>query len=206
MRILIAEDDMVSRHVLQGVLRDAGHEVIETCNGREALEALDAPDAPQLVLLDWMMPEMDGVTLCRALRAAETDTPPYIILVTNKSDTQDIVEGLEAGANDYVSKPFDARELLARLQVGQRVVTLQRKVARHVAELQDALDHIKRLQGVLPICSSCHKIRDDQEIWQALDEYLTEHTDAMLSHGLCPECMKRLYPDLVDENGEVIED
>ena len=125
MRILIAEDDFTSRTVLSGVLKKEGHEVMATVNGAEAWEALQQPDAPVLVILDWMMPEMDGPEVVRRVRALQTDRPPYIIMLTTKGDKADIIAGLDAGANDYLAKPFDPGELRARIEVGRRMVEMQ---------------------------------------------------------------------------------
>jgi two-component system, cell cycle response regulator len=125
MRILIAEDDFTSRTVLSGVLKKGGHEVLVTVNGAEAWEALQKPDAPVLAILDWMMPEMDGPDVVRRVRALKTDRPPYIIMLTSKGDKVDIIAGLDAGANDYLAKPFDSGELRARIEVGRRLVEMQ---------------------------------------------------------------------------------
>jgi len=112
-----------------------------------------------------------------------------------KDRKEDIVSGLDAGANDYVIKPFEQEELRARLRVGERVVELQSALNDRVKELQKALSHIKTLQGILPICMHCHKIRDDQDVWQRLEKYIAEHSGVQFSHGLCPECRKKYYPD-----------
>jgi two-component system cell cycle response regulator len=125
MRILIAEDDFTSRTVLSGVLKKGGHEVLVTVNGAEAWEALQKPDAPVLAILDWMMPEMDGPDVVRRVRALKTDRPPYIIMLTSRGDKVDIIAGLDAGANDYLAKPFDSGELRARIEVGRRLVEMQ---------------------------------------------------------------------------------
>ena len=125
MRILIAEDDFTSRTVLAGVLRKEGHQVEATVNGAEAWQALQQPDAPALVILDWEMPEMDGPEVVRRVRALETDRPPYILMLTSRGEKADIIAGLEAGANDYLAKPFDPGELRARVEVGRRMVEMQ---------------------------------------------------------------------------------
>jgi two-component system, cell cycle response regulator len=125
MKILIAEDDFTSRAVLSGVLKKGGHEVTITVNGAKAWEALQKPDAPLLIILDWMMPEMDGPEVIRRVRTLQTDRPPYIIMLTSKGDKTDIIAGLDAGANDYLAKPFDPGELRARIAVGQRFVEMQ---------------------------------------------------------------------------------
>lgn len=125
MRVLIAEDDFTSRTVLVGVLKKEGHEVIATINGADAWNAMQQPDAPALVILDWMMPGMDGREVLRRIREVETDRPPYVIMLTTKGEKADIVTGLDAGANDYLSKPFDPGELRARIEVGRRMLEMQ---------------------------------------------------------------------------------
>jgi len=194
-KILAAEDDRTSRLLLESVLKKWGYEVVSACDGNEAWAALQAEDAPRLAVLDWMMPGMDGIEICRKVRAQDERHPTYIILLTALGRKEDIVQGLEAGADDYVTKPFDSRELQARVRAGQRVVELQSALANRVAELQEALDHVKTLQGILPICMHCHRIRDDNESWQRIDAYISEHSDAEFSHGLCPECLEKYYPE-----------
>ena len=125
MRILIAEDDLTSRTVLMGVLKKEGHEVEATVNGAEAWRVLRQPGAPALAILDWTMPVMDGPEVVRRVRAIQTDLPPYILMLTTRGEKADIVAGLEAGANDYVAKPFDPGELHARIEVGRRMVEMQ---------------------------------------------------------------------------------
>ncbi len=125
MRILIADDDFTSRTVLAGVLRKSGYEVVVTVNGAEAWQVLQQADAPRLVILDWIMPEMDGLEVIRLARGEQTERPPYIILLTTRGEKSDIIMGLDAGANDYLAKPFDSGELRARIEVGRRMVELQ---------------------------------------------------------------------------------
>jgi phosphoserine phosphatase RsbU/P len=141
MKILIAEDDITSRTILAGLLGKRGLEVITACHGKEAWEHLHAPSAPRLVLLDWIMPEMDGLEVCRRARQQQTDPGPYIILLTARTDQGDIVEGLKAGADDYICKPYDTNELLARVEVGRRVVELQDRLVEH-SKLQGALETV----------------------------------------------------------------
>jgi diguanylate cyclase (GGDEF)-like protein len=136
-RILIADDDVTSRAVLSGVLAKFGHEVLAVTDGLEALEALRHTDAPRLAILDWVMPRVGGLDVCRSIRAQPSDQPPYIIVLTSKGGKEDIVEALEAGADDYLAKPFDPGELRARVGVGVRTVELQ----RHLAETRAALAH-----------------------------------------------------------------
>jgi phosphoserine phosphatase RsbU/P len=196
MRILIAEDDLTSRTVLTAVLKKQGHEVTITVNGAEAWQAMQQPDAPKLAILDWMMPEMDGLEVVRRVRALQTDRPPYIIMLTAKGEKADIIAGLDAGANDYLAKPFDIGELRARIEVARRMVEMQDALAAKVQELHMAFDQIKTLRGIVPICANCKKIRDDQGYWSQVEVYVRDHTEAEFSHSICPECVKILYPEL----------
>jgi DNA-binding response OmpR family regulator len=139
-----------------------------------------------------MMPGLDGVEVCRRVRAGESPTPPYVILLTAKTRREDIVEGLSAGADDFVRKPFDRAELRARIQVGVRVLALQHKLAERVRDLEAALQRVRQLQGLLPICSYCKRIRDDRNYWQQVEEYVTAHSEAQFSHGICPDCYERV--------------
>ena len=200
MRILIAEDDITSRSILVSVLRKAGHAVVETANGLEAWEALQKPDAPKLAILDWMMPGLDGIDVVQRIRATASDQPPYILMLTSKTDKAAMIAGLDAGANDYLAKPFDVGELRARIEVGRRMVELQAMLAEKIGELQRALNEIKTLRGIVPICASCKKIRDDAGFWQQVDVYVRDHSEAEFSHGICPECMKRLYPEFTADS------
>ncbi|MBZ5542910.1 MAG: response regulator [Acidobacteriia bacterium] len=200
MRVLIAEDDAISRRVLEVFLRRWGYEVEPVENGDAAWERLQREDAPSLAILDWMMPGMGGVEICRRVR--ELGRPTYVILLTARTGSEDIVEGLEAGADDYVTKPFNREELRARVQGGRRIVELQRSLAERVKELEQALARVKQLQGLLPICSYCKKIRDDGNYWRQVEAYITEHSEAVFSHGICPECFdKFVKPELNKMNG-----
>jgi len=195
MRILIAEDDLVSRRVLQKNIEMWGHEVLVAKDGLEAWKMF-IENKLQMVISDWMMPQMDGLTLCRKIRAANKSDYVYIILLTAKGRKEDIIEGMNAGADDYVTKPFDREELYVRIKAGERIVSLEQQLAKQIQELQEALAHVKRLQGLVPICASCKKIRDDKGYWSEVESYIQEHSDAVFSHSLCPECAKKLYPEL----------
>jgi phosphoserine phosphatase RsbU/P len=195
MKVLLAEDNVVTRKMLEMHLAKWGYDVLAAVDGNKAWEYLQEPDAPHLLLLDWMMPGMSGIEICRKVRLTESGHLKHIILLTSRSEKEDLVEGFEAGANDYITKNFDHDELKARVQVGARVVELQKALANRIKELEAAMSQIKTLQGILPICINCHKIRDDREVWQRLEEYITENTGLIMSHGLCPDCAKMLYPD-----------
>ena len=191
MKILIAEDDLTSRRILEAILAKWNYEVIATSDGLEAWQALQTENAPPIAIIDWMMPGMDGVDFCRKIRQTQTLTPTYIILLTSKAQQEDVVAGLEAGANDYIRKPFEREELRARIQVGERVVELQTALADRVKMLEEAIVKIKTLQGLLPICSYCKKIRNDQDYWQQIETYVAEHTQAEFTHGICPDCLEK---------------
>jgi CheY-like chemotaxis protein len=190
--VLIAEDDPPSRRLLEATLRRWGHEVAVTTDGDEAWAALQRPEAPSVAILDWMMPGLDGVEICRRLRAQGSPTPPYVILLTANTRRADVVAGLEAGADDYVGKPFDHDELRARIIVAARVVELRRKLAERVRELETAMSRVKQLHGLLPICAYCKKIRDDRNYWQQVEQYVSAHSDAQFSHGICPQCYEQM--------------
>jgi len=196
MRVLIAEDDPVSRRLLQAALIKWGYDVTVTTNGREAWQALQSPDAPSLLILDWLMPEMDGTEVCRELRQSAAHKSAYVILLTSRGSKEDIINGLEAGADDYVTKPFDPGELRARVQVGSRVVLLQTTLADRVCELEEAISSVKTLQGLLPICCYCKKIRDDGNYWHRVESYIAGHANVRFSHGICPDCSEKLKADL----------
>ncbi len=198
MRILIAEDDLTSRAVLTAVLRKYGHEVVVTTDGLEAWAALQQPDAPMLVILDWMMPGLDGLEVCRRLRAVDSEPPRYVLMLTALTEKERIAEALDAGANDYLAKPFAPVELRARIGAAERVVALETRLVAQAAELREALAHVKTLHGILPICAHCKRIRDDHQFWTRVEEYVTKHSEAVFSHGICPECFDKFYPEEPD--------
>ncbi len=197
MRVLIAEDDAVSRHLLEATLHKWGYEVVVTTDGLEALEVLRRPDAPSLAILDWMMPGMDGAEVCLRARELSAGRLLYIILLTAKGRKEDVVEGLTAGADDYIIKPFDRSEMKARMNAGERILRLQAELGARVKELELALANVKLLQGLLPICCYCKKIRNDQNYWQQVDTYIADHSEAQFTHGICPECRDKIVkPEL----------
>jgi len=197
MRILIAEDDPVSRHMLETTLVKRGYDVVSVCDGVAAWQTLQSRDCPSLAILDWMMPGMSGIEVCREVRNAQHSQPIYIIMLTIKDQQEDIVAGLKAGADDYVTKPFSRGELHARVKVGIRILELQSNLNDRVKELEDALSQVKQLKGLLPICCYCKKIRDDQDYWQQVDHYITEHSEAEFTHGVCPDCYENtVKPEL----------
>jgi DNA-binding response OmpR family regulator len=197
MKILIAEDNDVIRAILEAALASWGHEAMVCTDGTQAWRALQGESAPRLAILDWMMPGMDGTEICRKLRQVPGTEAIYIILLTGRDQREDIVAGLDAGANDYVTKPFDHDELRARLTVGVRMVELQKLLADRVRDLEEAMARVKQLSGLLPICSYCKKVRDDKNYWQQVEGYIGQHSEAQFSHSICPDCYETIVkPEL----------
>ncbi|MFT7411562.1 MAG: two-component system cell cycle response regulator [Oleispira sp.] len=149
MKILIAEDDPTSRMILVAIVSEWGYTPIPVEDGAQALSILQTDNAPRLLLLDWEMPEINGLALCKKIREEETSNPPYIILLTGRSDTEDVVTGLKVGANDYISKPFNNAELKARLQVGERMLSLQNELnnAKEAMAFQANFDELTKLMN-----------------------------------------------------------
>ena len=196
MKILVAEDDATSRRLLEVSLTRTGYGVVSATDGQQAWDILQDADPPRLVILDWMMPGRDGIEICRELREQERASYIYVMLVTTKTRTEDIVAGLEAGADDYLTKPYDPHELRCRVKNGERILRLESALAGKIAELKDALSHVKQLQGLLPICMYCKKIRDDKDSWHRLETYIERNSDALFSHSLCQDCREEHYPTL----------
>lgn len=200
-RILIADDDRVAAEVLARTLARWEYDVTLARDGAEAWETLRRPDAPSVAILDWMMPQLDGPEVCRRVRAEPSRAHAYLILLTSRDTPADTIAGLDAGADDYLVKPFDPGELLARVRVGTRVVGLQERLAARVEELQAALSHVKQLRGLLPICSYCKCIRSDDNYWEQVDGYIAAHSGAQFTHSICPSCYKKLFAEL-DQGAE----
>ena len=191
--------------LLNALLEKCGYETCLARDGEEAWSILTGPQPPAIAILDWVMPGCDGVEVCRRVRAALPPISLYIILLTARGGSEDIVAALESGADDHVAKPFDREELLARLRVGERIIGLQNALVQRIRDLQDALSEIKTLQGLLPICSYCKRIRDDQNYWSQIEGYISKHSDARFSHGICPECYERIVKPELERYAESIQ-
>jgi len=196
MRVLIAEDDAISRRLLEANLMRIGYDVVTVENGAEAWQALSAEGGPRLAVLDWMMPEMDGAEVCRRVRGEASLRYIYLILLTARGRKEDRAQGFDAGADDYLTKPFDTQDLRARISVGRRILDLQTALTSKVDELEDALHQVKQLQGLLPICMHCKKIRDEEATWHQLEAYIEQRCDAAFTHALCPDCLAQHYPEI----------
>ncbi|MEW6238859.1 MAG: response regulator [Candidatus Omnitrophota bacterium] len=199
MKILIADDDPTALFLLQENLTEWGFDIALASDGNEAWNLIQQTSQPQIAILDWIMPGMNGLEICSRLRQEEKDRYIYILLLTSKNRCENIVQGLEAGADDYIIKPFDALELKARIATGKRIIELQdellqvrEKQNQLILELTQALENVKTLSGLIPICAWCKKIRDDEGYWNRVEEYLTDHSDAKFTHSICPECKKQL--------------
>jgi CheY-like chemotaxis protein len=193
MKILIAEDDPTSRILLRSTLKKWNYTVLEAATGSEALTLLATPDPPQLSIVDWMMPGMDGIELIKQIRKQENGHTNYLILLTAAKTKEGLVNAFAAGADDYLTKPFDKDELESRLKAATRILTLQGEAVTRISELQTALNNVRQLEGLLPMCSYCRKIRqvdNDQNYWSQLEHYVSQHTNTQFSHGICPDCYK----------------
>jgi DNA-binding response OmpR family regulator len=197
LQVLVADDEPVSRTVVGAILKKAGYPVIYAPDGEQAWRQLDADDPPSLAVLDWEMPGLQGPEVVQRIRGRQTPTPTYVILLTSRDSSKDIVSGLRAGADDYVTKPADEDELIARVNVGARVVQLQHALAERVRSLEEALANVKALQTLLPMCAYCKSIRNDQNYWEKVETYFTQHSNVSFTHSYCPNCYERFVkPEL----------
>ena len=193
-RVLVAEDAPTERAILHRKLQEWGYDAVQCKDGTEVWSLVASGEAPDLMVLDWLMPGLDGVELCRRIRAQQGDRSPYILLLTGLSGPESLAAAFEAGANDYVVKPFDSVILAARLRNGGRILDLQDRLSDRVQALEEALAKVKRLQGLLPICSYCKRIRSDENFWAQVEAYIAEHTDVQFTHSICPSC----YAEVVE--------
>lgn len=220
--ILVVDDEQASLRLLRSILIGEGYRVRPANSGQLALDSVVA-DPPELILLDIRMPEMDGFEVFRRLKENSKSRDIPVIFLTAVTETDQRVAGLRLGAVDYITKPFQAEELLARvwvhLELGRLRSRLERQasdlrvaneqlrleITKHrqseekrellISELQAAMSKVRTLSGMLPICCSCKKIRDDQGYWKQIEDYVQDHSEAEFSHGICPDCMKKLYKE-----------
>jgi len=182
MKILFVDDDPVSRRILTAMVVGLGHDAVVAQDGAEAWTRFQA-ESLDIVITDWMMPELDGLELTRRIRAMPKPRYTYVVLLTALEGRARYLDGMDAGADDFVTKPIDREELHARLRVAERVLGLQREV--------------HQLQGLLPICSYCKRIRDEAESWSQVEDFVSRRTEAQFSHGICPACYdNHLKPQL----------
>jgi sigma-B regulation protein RsbU (phosphoserine phosphatase) len=183
MKVLAVEDDVVARTILKRSLERLGHSVIEASDGEEAWELWNR-EKPRVLVSDWQMPKLDGLKLCRRLRAQQGQEYVYFILLTGTGATgQNRRAAAEAGVDDFLTKPIDMSALWMRLRVAERILTYTTQV--------------HRLEEMMPMCSYCKKIRDDQNYWQQIESYINERTGTEISHSVCPDCYQRVVvPEL----------
>lgn len=200
--ILIVDDVSRNIQILGTILRGEGYSLAFATNGSQALDIVDSQPF-DLILLDVMMPGMNGFEVCRKFQSRQETARIPVIFLTAKTGSEDIVQGFEAGAVDYVTKPFNATELLARVrthlrlqQTDQQLREQNLELLRLNTELQQTMQQLKTLEGILPICMYCKKIRQqggdpkEQDDWMDLELYIEQYSDAAFSHGCCPSCME----------------
>lgn len=191
MKIVIAEDEFTTRMMIQVCLEEWGYRVESATNGQEAWELLQQPDGAQIAILDWEMPELDGVEVCRRIKEKDADVPLYVILLTGRDSDTDILKGFDAGADDYMTKPFNDNELRARVRVAERLVRTQTMLAESVIELKEALNQLEMLDSKIEVCGQCHDILNPYDgEWQAQKEVFENGTDPRFLTRLCPKCMR----------------
>jgi AmiR/NasT family two-component response regulator len=191
-RVLIADDEALICNLIQSELEAIGHEVIgRASDGRQALAMACALD-PDIVLMDIAMPEMDGL---EAARQIQKNCPRPVVLLTAHDDLDLVTRAGEVGAGAYIVKPPYAPELARAMAIASARFNDMTALRRANEALQKALDEVKTLQGILPICSSCRKVRDDDGYWHEVEVYVEQHSELEFSHGLCELCSKALYPE-----------
>lgn len=193
-KILIVDDTPENLHLLYRTLRNEYY-LFGATSGREAL-AIAASHRPDLILLDIMMPEIDGYEVCRRLKSSEELKDIPVLFLTALSEYNDELRGLEIGAVDYITKPFKTAVVKRRIETHLALKRKTDQLARSNAELREALENVRALSGLLPICSKCKKIRDDQGYWKHVETYISLHSDVLFSHGYCPECATKAMDDL----------
>jgi sigma-B regulation protein RsbU (phosphoserine phosphatase) len=199
MKVLVAEDDRSLRVTMQKLLEGFGYEVCAASDGNEALNMF-LVQRPPIIVTDWMMPGMDGLTMVKTIRAFAEDDYTYIIMVSSREDRSDIMEGMQAGVDEFLTKPVDRDHLHARLRVGRRILMLQDTLRQRIREIEEAQKHVRRLQGFLPICAYCKNIRNEADLWQEVEEYIVEHESSIeFSHSICPECYEKFVKPMEEK-------
>ncbi|MFN8587121.1 MAG: response regulator transcription factor [Candidatus Eisenbacteria bacterium] len=192
-RVLVADDDRAARIALVYGLEKDGFFVVSVDRGDLAREVMLSDAPPQVLLLDWNMPGLTGPEVCRWVRSQPVLETCYLILITARDTTEDMLAGMAAGADDFVRKPFQTPEVVARVRAGRRLAQLQTNLASRLSELESALAEVRQLRGLIPICSHCHSIRAESSSWLKLEAYIEQHSEAQFSHSICDTCMRKFY-------------
>jgi len=203
LKVLVTDDDPQVLLLASSILRRAGYEVLEAGGGGQCLEVMRA-HRPDLVLLDVMLPDMPGGTVCRLIKADPAYQGTLVILVSGIQVSSEYqARGLNIGADGYIIKPISNKELVARVQAMERIKRAEdalrekeRQQENLILKLQEALREIRTLKGLIPICATCKKIRDDEGYWNQLESYITRHTGAVFSHGICPDCAEKMREEI----------
>lgn len=190
MKLLIAEDEYTTRITVQVILEQWGYHVESVGDGVDAWKKLNKYSGPDIAILDWEMPGLDGLEVCRRVKELDRQNPVYVILLTGRDARNDILKGFAAGADDYITKPFDENELRARVRVAERLVRIQAQLAQSNEELRMILNHVDVMNSTLPVCVQCHKIQNHEDSWMSLDQYVKAEEDNRFSFEICPHCQQ----------------
>jgi CheY-like chemotaxis protein len=204
-RVLIVEDDPMVGEMIRGMLEAGGYLITgQALDGMQAIQFATAQQ-PDVILMDLEMPGMGGI---EATQKIQEFCPAPVVILTAYENQELVEQASQVGVGAYLIKPPDDRQIERAITVAMARFSDMRALRRLNTELHNknealetALDKVKLLSGMLPICANCKKIRDDQGYWQEVEVYVRDHSEADFSHGLCPDCIRKLYPDLVDKLG-----
>jgi phosphoserine phosphatase RsbU/P len=193
--ILVVQDSPHQALHLRRLLEESGHLVQVAGDGFDALEQFSR-SAFSILICDWIMTKMDGPELIRRIRSMDLPSYVYAVLLASKDQREDLLAGMGSGADDFLMKPVDPAVLSIRLRAGERILSLERGLADRNRALEKTLGEMKKLSGLLPMCANCKNIRDDQGYWHEVESYIRDHSEADFTHGLCPTCLEKLYPEM----------
>ncbi len=205
-KVLVVDDDPDVLFATSRIVKSAGYEVLEASTGAQCMETA-REIRPDLILLDVVLPDVDGTKVCREIKSDPALKATFVVLISGaKTSSLEQADGLDVGADGYIARPISNRELKARVDAMARIYIAEQERDRLIVELKEALSKVKLLSGLIPICANCKKIRDDQGYWNRIEKYIGEHSNAQFTHSICPECAKKLYPDLeiYDDEGKLI--
>jgi DNA-binding response OmpR family regulator len=199
-QILIVDDDPDLLFATARVIQSAGYEVLTAETGAEGMASV-RQNRPDLILLDVILPDTDGHDMCRQLKQDPELHRIFVVLISGtKTESAEQADGLDVGADGYIARPITNRELLARVNSMVRILRAEKERDQLIVQLEEALARVKKLSGLLPICAGCKKIRDDKGYWNQIESYIYEHSDAILSHGICPKCAEKYYPNITHKS------